>query len=183
MFSLILWFINWIQYWTQVSIAPGTPRTRILWRLVIKLKTTVGTYNSSVKCIKIISNYKNIGYNINVLQQIERLVVNPINVGNLAFLWNCTPVVAPKALWLFRLKYVSIDGMVWAWCCVCCRSHRALTVGLFLLRYSVVCTVESLSLFYLLLISWFICGRRWFMDKLGIFHANQTSMCLDLHQI
>ena len=32
------------------------------------------------------------GYNINVLQQTSCLVVNPIMVGNFAFLFNCTPV-------------------------------------------------------------------------------------------
>ena len=36
--------------------------------------------------------YKKIGYNINVLQQTACLVVNPITVGNFAFLFNCTPV-------------------------------------------------------------------------------------------
>ena len=38
------------------------------------------------------SGYKKIGYNINVLQQTACLVVNPITVGNFAFLFNCTPV-------------------------------------------------------------------------------------------
>ena len=33
-----------------------------------------------------------IGYYINVLQQTACLVVNPITVGNFAFLFNCTPV-------------------------------------------------------------------------------------------
>ena len=33
-----------------------------------------------------------IGYNINVLQQTACLVVNPITVGNFAFLFNCTLV-------------------------------------------------------------------------------------------
>ena len=33
-----------------------------------------------------------IGYNINVLQQTACLVVNPITVGNFAFLFNCKPV-------------------------------------------------------------------------------------------
>ena len=42
--------------------------------------------------IKIISHYKKIGYTINVLQQTACLVVNPITVGNFAFLFNCTPV-------------------------------------------------------------------------------------------
>ena len=52
------------------------------------------------------------------------------------------------------------------------------TVGFILLRYSVVCCVESLSLFYLLLISWFVCTWRSHIDKLGIFHVNQTSRCV-----
>ena len=62
-----------------------------------------------------------------------------------------------------------------------CRAHRGLPVGFLLLRYSVLFTVESLSLLYLLAISWFICFRRWCIDKLGVFHANQISMCLDAH--
>ena len=40
----------------------------------------------------IIIHYNKIGYNINVLQQTACLVVNPITVGNFAFLFNCTPV-------------------------------------------------------------------------------------------
>ena len=60
--------------------------------LVYKLKKIVGSNNFSAQFIKIISHYKKIGYNINVLQQTACLVVNPITVGNLAFLFNCTPV-------------------------------------------------------------------------------------------
>ena len=56
--------------------------------LVYKLKKIV----CSAHFIKIISHYKKIGYNINVLQQTACLVVNPITVGNFAFLFNCTPV-------------------------------------------------------------------------------------------
>ena len=36
--------------------------------------------------------YKQIGYNINVLQQTACLVVNPITVDNFVFLFNCKPV-------------------------------------------------------------------------------------------
>ena len=60
--------------------------------LVYKLKKIVGSNNFSAQLIKIISHYKMIGYNINVLQQTACLVVNPITVGNFAFLFNCTPV-------------------------------------------------------------------------------------------
>ena len=57
--------------------------------LVYKLKRIVGSNNFSTQFIKIISHYKKIGYNINVLQQTACLVVNPITVGNFAFLFNC----------------------------------------------------------------------------------------------
>ena len=60
--------------------------------LVYKLKMIVGSDNFSAQFFKIISHYKKIGYNINVLQQTACLVVNPITVGNFAFLFNCTPV-------------------------------------------------------------------------------------------
>ena len=60
--------------------------------LVYKLKKIVGSNNFSAQFIKIISHYKKIGYNINVLQQTACLVVNPITVGNFAFLFDCTPV-------------------------------------------------------------------------------------------
>ena len=60
--------------------------------LVYKLKKIVGSNNFLAQFIKIISHYKKIGYNINVLQQTACLVVNPITVGNFAFLFNCTPM-------------------------------------------------------------------------------------------
>ena len=60
--------------------------------LIYKLKKIVGSNNFSAQFIKIISHYKKIGYNINVLQQTACLVVNQITVGNFAFLFNCKPV-------------------------------------------------------------------------------------------
>ena len=66
--------------------------------LVYKLKKIVGSNNFSAQFIKIISHYKKIGYNINVLQQTACLVVNPITVGNFAFLLNCTPWVRLQTL-------------------------------------------------------------------------------------
>ena len=53
-----------------------------------KLKKIVGSNNFSAQFIRIISYYKKFGYNINVLQQTACLVVNPIMVGNFAFLLN-----------------------------------------------------------------------------------------------
>ena len=83
-----------------------------------------------------------------------------------------------QTLWWFPLKDLSIDEMVGAWCFGCCQAHWGLPVWFLLLRYSVLFTVESLSLLYLLVISWFICSRTWCMAKLGVFHANKTSICL-----
>ena len=60
--------------------------------LVYRLKKIVGSNNFSEQFIKIISHYKKIGYNINVLQQTACLVVNPTMAGNIAFLFNCTAV-------------------------------------------------------------------------------------------
>ena len=60
--------------------------------MVDKLKKIVGSNNFSAQYIKIISHYKKIGYNINVLQQTVCLVVNPTTVGNFAFFFNCTLV-------------------------------------------------------------------------------------------
>ena len=60
--------------------------------LVYKLTKIVASNNFSAQFIKIISHYKKIGFNINVLQQTACLLVNTIIVGNFAFLFNCTPV-------------------------------------------------------------------------------------------
>ena len=47
---------------------------------VYKLKKIVGSNNFSAQFIKIISHYKKIGYNINVLQQTACLVDQPTGV-------------------------------------------------------------------------------------------------------
>ena len=68
----------------------GLSETDFYGDLVYKLKKIVGSNNFSAQFIKTISHYKKIG--INVLQQTACLEVNPITVGNFAFLFNCTPV-------------------------------------------------------------------------------------------
>ena len=70
----------------------GLSETEFYGDLVYKLKKIIGSNNFSAQSIKIISHYKKIGYNINVLQQTARLVVNPIRVGIFAFLFNCMSV-------------------------------------------------------------------------------------------
>ena len=70
----------------NLSIAPRTFGTEFYSDLVYKLKKIVGSDSFSAQFIKIISHYKKIGYNINILQQTACLV------GNFAFLFKCTPV-------------------------------------------------------------------------------------------
>ena len=94
------------------------------------MKKIVGSNNFSAQFIKIISHYKKIGYNINVLQQTACLVVNPITVGNFAFLFN-RRWVGLQTLWWFRLKDLSIDEMVWAWCFGCLLGPPGFTCWIF----------------------------------------------------
>ena len=49
--------------------------------LVYKLKKIVGSNNFSAQFIKIISHYKNIGYNVNVLQQTACMLGGQPNQG------------------------------------------------------------------------------------------------------
>ena len=83
--------------------------------------------------------------------------------------FTARPWVGLQTLWRFRLKDLSIDEMVGAWYFGCLSGPRGLPLRVLLLRSSVLFTVESLSLLYLLIISWFICSRRWCIDKLGVF--------------
>ena len=72
-------------------------------------------------------------------------------VGNFAF-FNCAPVGRTSDSMMVRLKDLSIDEMVGALFFGCLSAHGGLLVGFLLLRYSVLFTVESLSLLYLLVI-------------------------------
>ena len=52
----------------------------------------VGKTEFSDQFKKIIMRYKRIGYNVAVMRQSARLVVNPITVNKFAVLFNCTPM-------------------------------------------------------------------------------------------
>ena len=84
--------ISKFQVGLKSLLCEGLPEPEFYGDLVYKLKKIVGSYNFSAQFIKIISHYKKIGYNINVLQQTACLVVNPITVGDFAFLFNCMSV-------------------------------------------------------------------------------------------
>ena len=72
------YFLEHVRQMTNAMVEQGNPfmeDTKDL--IVLETKEIVGL---------------KIGYNIYVLQQTACLVVNPITVGNFAFLFNCTPV-------------------------------------------------------------------------------------------
>ena len=60
--------------------------------LVYKFKKLKGRNDFSFQFREIITRYRRIGYNLNVMQQSACLVFNPIMVYNYAALFNCTPV-------------------------------------------------------------------------------------------
>ena len=138
----------------------GPSKPEFYGGLVFKLKKIVGTNIFSVLFSKIISHYKNIGYNRLHAWWSSRLTTL---LSSLMARWQ----VGPQTLWQFRLNDLSMDERVGAWCCILGQAHRDLTVGFLLVRYSVVCTVESVSLFYILFISWCVCTWRWCIDKVG----------------
>ena len=60
--------------------------------LCINSEKTIGKYGFPYHFKKIIIRYKKIGYNIDVLRQTACLVVNPIKVNYIAYLFDCTTV-------------------------------------------------------------------------------------------
>ena len=84
--------ISKFQVGLKSLLRQGLSEPDFYGNLVYKLKKIIGSNSFSAQFIKIISHFKTIDFNINVLQQTAFLVVNPITVGNFAFLSNCTPV-------------------------------------------------------------------------------------------
>ena len=74
-------------------------------------------------------------------------------------IWHVRPAKTQISLRICAVWSVFASCLNILWLAVC-RAHRGLPVGFLLLRYSVLFTVESLSLLYLLVTSWFICFRR-----------------------
>ena len=60
--------------------------------LVYKFKKLIGRNDFSFQFRKIITRYRRIGYNLNVMQQPACVVFNPIMVDKYAAFFNCTPV-------------------------------------------------------------------------------------------
>ena len=60
--------------------------------LVYKFKRIVGKPNFSDQFKKIVKRYIRVGYNLDIMRQSARLVLNPIMVYSYGFLFNCTTV-------------------------------------------------------------------------------------------
>ena len=60
--------------------------------LVYKFKKLIGRNDFSFQFRKIITRYRRIGYNLNVMRQSASLVFISIMVDNYAVFFNCTPV-------------------------------------------------------------------------------------------
>ena len=76
----------------KTLLSEGLSEPEFYGDLVYKLKKLKGINGFSLQFGKIISRYKRIGYNLNVMRQSACLVFNPIMVDNYAALFNCTPV-------------------------------------------------------------------------------------------
>ena len=70
--------ISKFQVGLKSLLRQGLSEPELYCDLVYKLKKIVGSHTFSAQFIKIISNYKKISYNINVLQLTAFFVVNPI---------------------------------------------------------------------------------------------------------
>ena len=71
------------------SVASGFVSSKIY---DYKFKKLIGSNDFSFQFRKIITRYRRIGYNLNVMRQSACLVFNPITVDKYAAFFNCTPV-------------------------------------------------------------------------------------------
>ena len=76
----------------KTLLSEGLSEPEFYGDLVYKFKKLIGSNDFSFQFRKIITRYRRIGYNLNVMRQSACLVFNPITVDNYAALFNCTPV-------------------------------------------------------------------------------------------
>ena len=76
----------------KALLSEGLSEPEFYGDLVYKLKKLKGINDFSLQFGKIITRYRRIGYNLNVMRQSACLVFNPIMVDNYAAFFNCTPV-------------------------------------------------------------------------------------------
>ena len=76
----------------KTLLSEGLSEPEFYGDLVYKFKKLIGSNDFSFQFRKIITRYRRIGYNLNVMRQSACLVFNPIMVDNYAAFFNCTPV-------------------------------------------------------------------------------------------
>ena len=76
----------------KTLLSEGLSEPEFYGDLVYKFKKLKGINDFSFQFRKIITRYRRIGYNLNVMRQSVCLVFNPIMVDNYAAFFNCTPV-------------------------------------------------------------------------------------------
>ena len=76
----------------KTLLSEGLSEPEFYGDLVYKFKKLRGINDFSFQFRKIITRYRRIGYNLNVMRQSACLVFNPIMVDNYAAFFNCTPV-------------------------------------------------------------------------------------------
>ena len=76
----------------KTLLSEGLSEPEFYGDLVYKFKKLKGINDFSFQFRKIITRYRRIGYNLNVMRQSACLVLNPIMVDDYAAFFNCTPV-------------------------------------------------------------------------------------------
>ena len=76
----------------KTLLSEGLSEPEFYGDLVYKFKKLKGINDFSFQFRKIITRYRRIGYNLNVMRQSACLVFNPIMVDNYAAFFNCTPL-------------------------------------------------------------------------------------------
>ena len=94
--------------------------------LVYKFKKLIGRNDFSFQFRKIITRYRRIGYNLNVMRQSTSLVFNPIMVDNYAAFLNCPPVGRTSDSMTPRHKAIHFSWLG-PELLVCCLAHRGST--------------------------------------------------------
>ena len=102
--------------------------------LTYKFKKLIGRNDFSFQFRKIITRYRRIGYNLNVMRHSACLVFNPITVDNYAAFFNCTPVGQASDSMMARHKAIHFSCLG-PDLLVRCLVHRGST-GVFLLLRS-----------------------------------------------
>ena len=76
----------------KTLLSEGLSEPEFYGDLVYKFKKVIGSNDFSFQFRKIITRYRRIGYNLNVMRQSACLVFNPITVDNFTAFFDCTPV-------------------------------------------------------------------------------------------